>query len=126
MAINKCLRSMDYDKVILSVLAEAGDDGLRVAKIAKHVLNACNSLFAPLGYDEVHVYVLGFLRKESLRKGSAVKQIPWRGYYCIDRSSPLYRQCLLEFSSYGCDGSYEEPQGVEGSAADDDRQLSLF
>lgn len=117
---------MDYDKVILSVLAEAGDDGLRVAKIAKHVLNACNSLFAPLGYDEVHAYVLGFLRKESLRKGSAVKRMPRRGYYCIDRSSPLYRQCLLEFPSHGDEGSDAEPHGVDESTGDDGRQLFLF
>lgn len=117
---------MDYDKVILSVLAEAGDDGLRVAKIAKHVLNACNSLFAPLGYDEVHAYVLGFLRKESLRKGSAVKRMPRRGYYCIDRNSLSYRQCLLEFSCHGSDAPGAEPQDIAGGTADDDRQLSLF
>ena len=51
-----------------TVLAEAGDDGLRVAKIAKHVLNACNSLFAPLGYDEVHAYVQQLYADSHMRR----------------------------------------------------------
>ena len=36
---------MQYDKEILRVLAEAGNEGLSVQKVSRHVFNACNSLF---------------------------------------------------------------------------------
>lgn len=36
---------MNYDSEILFVLTEAGEKGLSVKKIARHVFNNCNGLF---------------------------------------------------------------------------------
>ena len=56
---------MQYDKEILRVLAEAGDEGLSVQNISRHVFNACNSFFNPIDQDEVRRYVQSYLLKNS-------------------------------------------------------------
>ena len=41
---------MNYDHEILAVLTRAGEKGLKLQYIARHVYNACNSMFTPLDY----------------------------------------------------------------------------
>ena len=49
---------MNYDREILAVLTQAGEKGLKLEHIVRHVYNACNSMFTPLNYKDVYaIYI---------------------------------------------------------------------
>ena len=56
---------MKYEKEILLFLAEAGNNGLSVKKIARHVYNASNNFFEELDFQEVHNAVQQYLTRNS-------------------------------------------------------------
>ena len=56
---------MNYDREILAVLTQAGEKGLKLEHIVRHVYNACNSMFTPLNYKDVYTYVSQYLVKSS-------------------------------------------------------------
>lgn len=121
---------MDYEKEVLRVLASAGKAGLKMSKITRHVLNSGNSLFEPLDYDEVYSCVRSALRRLSKGKGSPVKCMKRRGYYCIDAASAYFSQCRFEHGvvADGVVAGNVGPDDSMGDVAitDDNRQLSLF
>ena len=86
-----------YDKAILRVLAEAGEEGLSVQKISRHVHNACNTFFDVLSYDDVHAYVRQFLQKNSRNPQSLIERTHTRGTYRINLNSQETRQLMLRF-----------------------------
>lgn len=88
---------MNYEKEILEVLYEAGTDGLSVHKIAIHVHNAHNTLFAPVAFDEVRLHVQAWLLRNSRFSDSPVKRCGKRGMYQLNLLSKKTRQMLLEF-----------------------------
>ena len=69
---------MNYDQEIFKVLTEAGENGLKAEKVARHVFNACNSLFCPASYDDVHRYVAQFLQR-SARNPDSISRRPMPG-----------------------------------------------
>lgn len=77
-----------YANEIISVLCEAGDNGLPVRKIALHVFNTCNTLFAPVLIDDVHHDVRIWLKANSQSTDSLVRRCDKRGYY----KSTLHRK----------------------------------
>ena len=92
----------------MRILTEADSNGLSVKKIAKHVYNACNSLFAPISYDSVYkVVVQDLLRTEK------------RGTYRINTENPLSSQLLLQFKAH----EEEEKNTIE---TEKEMPLSLF
>ena len=68
-----------YANEIISVLCEAGDNGLPVRKIALHVFNTCNTLFAPVLIDDVHHDVRIWLKANSQSTDSLVRRCDKRG-----------------------------------------------
>lgn len=110
---------MNYDATIYKVLAEAGNDGLPVAKISMHVLNACNSIFDPIEYEDVHAYVQRFLLRASKHRGDAIERMERRGYYRLNPSSVETRQLLMQFTDA------PEPEESAPQKAED-LSLSLF
>lgn len=92
---------MDYAKEILSILCEAGAEGLSVQKISMHVHNACNSLFAPIAYDDVRRNVQAWLLRNSKEASSPVVHSNRWGYYAINHKSPYFRVQHLPFGSDG-------------------------
>ena len=88
---------MNYAKEILTVLLEAGPEGLSVHKIAIHVHNAHNTLFSPVAFDEVRHNVQMWLLKNSRHKTSPVAHCEKRGMYRINLMSKETRQMLLAF-----------------------------
>lgn len=76
-----------YANEIISVLCEAGDNGLPVRKIALHIYNTCNTLFAPILIDDVHHSVRQWLNANSQSHDSLVCRCDKRGYYKINTSS---------------------------------------
>uniref|UniRef100_A0AB33JFN3 Uncharacterized protein n=1 Tax=Prevotella sp. GTC17262 TaxID=3236797 RepID=A0AB33JFN3_9BACT len=110
---------MGYDTEILRVLAEAGKEGLSVRKIARHVLNACNSLFDPVEYSAVYAYVQQYLVKSAKMKNGLVERTETRGRYRLNLDNTSSQQLMLQF----CEESAEE---VELDSQPEDQSLSLF
>ena len=68
---------MRYEKDILLLLIEAGEKGLSVGKISRHIFNTHNSFFLPLDVEEV-----GKVKK---------------GVYCINTENQQVKQLRLKF-----------------------------
>ena len=102
---------MQYDKEILRVLAEAGNEGLSVQKVSRHVFNACNSLFNSLNQEDVHKYVQMYLLKNSKSCNSLI------GVYRLNENNQLSQQLILQFHD-----EVETPK----EKPTEDRSLNLF
>lgn len=87
----------NYDKAILSVLVEAGDEGLSLRKISRHVHNACNTLFEEIAYEEVHAYVRQYLQRNSRNPLSLIEKTDVRGVYRLNPNVEQAQQLMLHF-----------------------------
>lgn len=99
------------------MLAEAGENGISVKKLARHVFNASHSFFESVTFDDVYRYVQLFVRRNS--KGSEALLVGGghRGHYRLNPNSAQSQQLLLMF----CDDEEDkEPVKTE------DLSLSLF
>lgn len=85
-----------YDKEILKILAEAGQQGLPLHKIAKHVHNSCNTLFEVSDYNHVYNKVRAFLKRNVGSKKSLI-EIKKRGIYRLNLSSSEAEQLKIDF-----------------------------
>lgn len=108
----------DLEKEIFRVLTLAGKKGLKTDRIARHVFNACNSMFSPLEFKEVHVFVSQFLIRKSKNRESWVEKCEGHGVYRLNGRSEETRQLKLRFES----AMQEEGQTVQ----ENDTSLSLF
>ena len=108
---------MDYDSKILKFLTEAGEQGLSVQKLARHVFNASNTFFEPISFEEVHRYVQSFLLRNSKNPDSIIENTGTRGYYRLNPDNQESRQLMLLFLD---DVPEESPKQEE------DQSLSLF
>ena len=91
---------MNFDNEILRVLTLAGSKGLKTEKVARHVFNACNSMFTPLNYKDVHAYISQFLIKCSKDALSVIEKGEGHGIYRINFSNQKAQQLLLKFSPH--------------------------
>ena len=105
---------MDYGKAILHVLYEAGTAGLSVQKIAIHVHNANNSLFAPVAFDVVHREVQAWLLRNSRGKHPVVCHGDKWGYYTVNTMSSMAQQLALEFDKESV-GASQDNNGADGT-----------
>lgn len=110
---------MNYDREILFVLNEAGEKGLSVKKIARHVFNSSNGFFDNVSFDEVHHYVASYLRRNSRQSGSVVERTEVRGVYRLCMSLGDSRQLLLDFKD---DDDIKEVETI----CTEDKSLTLF
>ncbi len=110
--------SMNYDSEIVFVLREAGDKGLSVKKIARHVFNKCNGFFDTVSFDEVHRYVASYLMKNSKLADSIIERTDVRGVYRLSLSNTS-RQLYFDFKN-------DEVDDGEMVKACEDKSLSLF
>lgn len=108
---------MNYEQHILRILSEAGEDGLSVAKIARHVHHACNTLFSPISYVEVHRDVAQFLLRNSKNPDSIIEKTD-RGIYHLNMRSTETQQLMLQFQ--------DERQDTDTQQPSVDLSLSLF
>ena len=102
--------SNKYANNIISVLCEAGDNGLPVRKIALHVYNTCNTLFAPILIDDVNHSVRQWLNANSQSYDSLVRRCDKRGYYKINTSSQAAQQLMLHCGDKPTQPSHQEEQ----------------
>lgn len=110
---------MNYDKEIIRVLREVDDEGISIMKIARHVFNACNSLFEPEDFEAVHKDVAKFLTRHSKNPGSIIEKAKIRGRYRLNMKSGKARQLILNFAM-------DEQRGEESAGADNGSVLSQF
>lgn len=109
----------NLDPEIFRILTLAGKNGLKTDRIARHVFNSCNSMFAPLDFREVHTYVSHFLIRKSKGKDSWVEKGDGHGVYRLNGRSEEIRQLKLRFEG--------APQEVEERKRQEkDTSLSLF
>lgn len=109
---------MPYDEKILRFLTEAGEQGLSVQKLARHVFNDSNTFFETIDFEDVHRYVQNFLLKNSKTYDSLVENVGRRGVYRLNPRSAESQQLRLKF--------LDEDTEEEKPKPDVDLSLSLF
>ena len=115
------LSLMTYEQQILNILTEAGERGISVLSIARHVYNLNSTLFFVPDFEEIHTFVQQYLLKNSKSSQSLIEQTGRRGYYRLNTAgSADARQLLLDFR--------EEQKETEDSEEKppQDMSLSLF
>ena len=111
---------MTYDQQILQVLTEAGEKGLNVQAISKHVFNMNRTFFVTPDFDEIRTYVQQYLLRNSKSRQSLIESTGQRGYYRLNTSgSTDALQMMLRFRD-GQESSTEEEKPQQ------DLSLSLF
>jgi len=102
---------MTYDQQILRILTEAGDCGLSVQAIAKHVFNLNNTFFNTPDLDEIHAYVQQYLLKNSKSEHSLIESTGRRGYYRLNTAgSADALQLWLQFHDAQEEKEEKKPQ----------------
>lgn len=108
---------MRYEKDILLLLIEAGEKGLSVGKISRHIFNTHNSFFLPLDVEEVHQEVQQCLVKMGRRTDSMLGKVK-KGVYCINTENQQVKQLRLKFLNEQNETKEVSPQA--------DLSLNLF
>ncbi len=88
---------MNYEHAVMEILFEAGERGLPVSKIARHVHHRVNSLFEQVSYDEVYGHVRRYVHKNSRNSYSLFEHAPQYGHYRVNRNSENLRQLRIDF-----------------------------
>lgn len=102
---------MNYDKQILSILTEAGERGIGVQTIAKHVYNMNCTFFTQPDYEEIRSYVQQFLLRNSKSLHSLIENTGRRGYYRLNTTgSADALQMMLEFREQKEEKEEEKPR----------------
>ena len=111
--------SLTYDQQILHILTVAGERGISVQAIAKHVYNMNRTFFVQPDLEEIHNYVQQYLLKNSKSSQSLIESTGRRGYYRLNTTgSADALQMMLQFR--------EEQQGKEEEKPQQDLSLDLF
>ena len=111
---------MTYDQQILQVLTEAGECGVSVQAIAKHVYNMNCTFFVQPDFDEIRTYVQQYLLRNSKSQQSLIESTGRRGYYRLNtEGSADARQLLLQFRD-------EKEEEREEEKLQQDLSLDLF
>ena len=89
---------MSYDSQILKILTAAGNRGIGVQTIAKHIYNMNRTFFFQPDFEEIHSYVQQYLLRNSKSAQSLIESTGRRGYYRLNTTgSPDALQMLLQF-----------------------------
>lgn len=111
---------MTYDQQILQVLTEAGECGVSVQAIAKHVYNMNCTFFVQPDFEEIRTYVQQYLLRNSKSQQSLIESTGRRGYYRLNtEGSADARQLLLQFRD-------EKEEEREDEKPQQDLSLDLF
>lgn len=110
---------MNYDQQILSVLMQAGERGISVQAIAKHVYNMNLTFFNTPDYEEIRLYVQQYLLRNSKSNQSLIEHTGQRGFYRLNtKGSNDALQMMLDFR--------DEQQPKEEEKPLQDLSLNLF
>jgi len=110
---------LSYDGQILKILTEAGERGIGVQTIAKHVYNMNCTFFVQPDYEDIRNYVQQYLLRNSKSPQSLIEHTERRGYYRLNTTgSSDARQLMLQFT--------EEHEEEEEKKPQKDLSLNLF
>lgn len=115
---------MTYDQQILQILLQAGEKGMSVQALAKHVYNLNWTFFQQPDLQEIHKYVRKYLLRNSKSKQSLVERTSRRGFYRLNtRGTNDAKQLMLQFQkdTEGKEGKEEKEEKPQ-----EDLSLSLF
>ena len=87
--------SLTYDQQILKILTEAGERGISVQNISRHVYNLNCTFFHQPDYEEVRSYVQQYLLKNSKSQQSLIESTGQRGYYRLNTTGSKDAQQLM-------------------------------
>ena len=111
---------MTYDQQILKVLTEAGEGGVSVQSIARHVYNMNCTFFVQPDYEDIRTYVQQYLLRNSKSSQSLIESTGRRGYYRLNtEGSADARQMMLQFRE-------EKTEEKDEEKPHKDLSLSLF
>ena len=111
---------MTYDQQILKVLTEAGERGIGVQTIAKHIYNMNRTFFFQPDFEEIRSYVQQYLLRNSKSQQSIIESTGRRGYYRLNTSgSADALQLMLQFTD-------KQEEKEEEKSPVQDLSLSLF
>jgi len=110
---------LNYDQQIQQVLIEAGERGLTVQAISKHVFNMNRTFFVSPSYEEIRAYVQQYLLRNSKSSQSLVENTGQRGRYRLNTTGS---QDALQLMLHFCD----EQQPKEEEKPRQDFSLDLF
>ena len=111
---------MSYDQQILKILTEAGERGISVQNISRHVYNLNCTFFHQPDYEEVRSYVQQYLLKNSKSQQSLIESTGQRGCYRLNTAgSKDAQQLMLQFRD-------EAVANEEASVSQEDLSLDLF
>lgn len=82
---------MTYEKDIILVLHEAGEAGLSIGKISRHVFNVHNSFFGSTPKEDIHKSVKRYLTYHSKRRQDTIEKVSWGVYRLNTKSKKLQR-----------------------------------
>lgn len=89
---------MNYETEILTILREAGQQGMPVRRIARNVVNMTNTFFMQQTVEDVYDDVAAYLRLKSSQKGAEIEKAETRGWYRLNVNSKQVQQLLLDFT----------------------------
>lgn len=113
---------MTYDRQILQILTNVGQQGIGVRQLAKHVYNLNCTFFSQPDLQEIHGYVRKYLLRNSKSPNSLIEKTERRGYYRLNtQNNADARQMVLQFRKQNEEN--EEPTEVPPTQ---DLSLSLF
>lgn len=113
---------MTYEQQILDILTEAGEHGISVQSIARHVYNLNCTLFHTPDFSEIHSFVQQYLLRNSKSSQSLIEQTGRRGYYRLNTvGSADARQLMLQFRE-----EHEQQTETSDEKSPQDLSLSLF
>ena len=113
---------MTYDQQILKVLTEAGERGIGVQTISKHVYNMNCTVFVQPDFEEIRSYVQQYLLKNSKSPQSLIESTGRRGYYRLNTTgSTDAQQMMLQFMEESAEKNQES-----ADKSDVDLSLDLF
>ncbi len=112
---------MTYDRQILQILTEVGENGISVQLLAKNLYNLNSTLFYTPDLEEIRSYVQQYLLKNSKSPQSLVESTGRRGYYRLNtQNNADARQLVLDFHEPS------EPEEEKEEKPSVDLSLSLF
>lgn len=104
------------------MLAEAGEDGLSLMKIVKHVYNSNASLFETPDFEKMYNAIAFHYSIRQFRLLGKILRKVVRGVYVLNEGWSGYRQTMLDFSVAEL---FDDQQDAEPSSYVD-QSLSLF
>lgn len=110
-------------KDIIEILAQAGERGMKISKLAMHVYNSRCTFFDALDYAVVYSDVQQTVQRLSKMSSTIIEPAERRGYYRVNpQKLSQYGQLTIDFDGIG---SWADKENAENSSADDSENQSI-